>query len=102
MSEHTNNSNQAASLNCIPALLQSFVTGAFFLGGTVSVIFILLAGIKYIRSGGDRKQVEDARATLTYAIVGLIILFSSFVILRLIATVTGISCFLNVGFGSCQ
>jgi len=70
-----------------------------FLGGVVNVViglagvvfFIMLVwgGIRYISARGDEKAVSDARGTLTSAVIGLLIVVSSFAIIKLIAIATG-------------
>ncbi len=41
--------------------------------GAVSVIMIIYGGFRYITSGGDSGRVGNAKNTLIYAIIGLII-----------------------------
>lgn len=41
--------------------------------GVAAVIMIILAGFKYVTSGGDANSIASAKNTLIYAIVGLII-----------------------------
>lgn len=52
--------------------------------GTVSLIFIIIAGIKFITAAGDEKKMAAASATLTYAIIGLVVTILAFVILRVV------------------
>jgi len=52
---------------------------------------IVWSGIRLILSGGDAKQVQSARQTMTYAIVGLIVVLSSFTIVLFIGYLTGTS-----------
>lgn len=92
----------AATLSCIPAVLQNILTWLFVFAGIAAVFFVVFAGIKFITSGGDAKQVEGARKTLTFAIIGLVIIILSYTILRLISVVTGVECILKFGFiGTC-
>ncbi len=44
-----------------------------FIVGAVAVIMIIVAGFKYVTSGGDSNSISGAKSTLLYAIVGLII-----------------------------
>jgi len=39
--------------------------------GAVGVIMVIVAGFKYITSGGDAGSVSSAKTTLIYALVGL-------------------------------
>lgn len=41
--------------------------------GVVAVIMIIVAGFKYITSGGDSGSISSAKNTLIYAIVGLVV-----------------------------
>lgn len=79
------------TLNCIPAVFISLINTALLFAGIVAVVMIILGGIKFITSGGDPKQVEGARNTLTWAIVGLIVILLSFAILNFIGVITGAS-----------
>lgn len=91
-----------ATLDCIGPLFQNILNTALGLSGVVALFLIVLSGIKFITSGGDAKQVEGARKTLTYAIIGLIVVFFSFFILNLISYTTGVSCIQMFGFSNCK
>ena len=91
-----------ATLDCIPAVVQNVIYAAFLFAGIVAVILIIYSGIKFILSGGDPKQVEGARKTMTYAIIGFIVILLSFAILNLISTITGVDCIKFFGFQNCK
>jgi hypothetical protein len=56
--------------------------------GAIAFFFMLLwGGIRYMIARGDEKAVTEARASLTNAAVGLLLLISALVIIRLIAQV---------------
>ena len=48
--------------------------------GLISVIMLVYGGLRYILSGGDSKKVTDAKNTILYAIIGLIISLLAFAI----------------------
>lgn len=51
----------------------------------IVVIFILVwSGIQWITSGGDKQKLQAARSRLTYAIIGIIIIFLSFFIVSIV------------------
>ncbi|HSX58452.1 MAG TPA: hypothetical protein VLE47_04255 [Candidatus Saccharimonadales bacterium] len=56
-------------------------------GGVVFFLMLLWGGIRYMLARGDEKAIADARATLTHAAVGLLLMISALVIIRLIAQV---------------
>ena len=58
--------------------------------GIVAVIMIIYGGFRYMTSGGDSGKVADARNTILYAIVGLIIVvFAQFIVKFVLAKITG-------------
>ncbi len=91
-----------ATLDCFPLIFQRFVVGALTLAGIAAVIFIILSGIKFLLSGGDAKQVEGARKTLTYAIIGLVVILLASFIVNIIAYVSGVPCLNFAGFENCK
>ncbi len=95
-----------ATLTCIPKIFNNVVNWALILSGTTALFLIIWSGIRYIRSGGDQEKLKGARETLTYAIIGLVIIFLSFAIINLISFVTGVNkpnCDINkFGFENCK
>lgn len=79
----------------------SNLTPAGIISGAISLVIILVAlvfffiliigGLKWITSGGDEKKVGLARAQITNALIGLVIVFAAWAIMSLIGTVFGIS-----------
>ncbi len=84
-----------ATLKCLPALFSNITVTLLSLAGVAALFFIIFSGIKFITSGGDPKQVEGARKTLTYAIIGLIVIFLAYFIINTIAALTGAHCIFN-------
>lgn len=52
--------------------------------GIISLIFIIIAGIKIVTASGDPKKLQSAGATITYAIIGLAVAILAFVILQVV------------------
>jgi len=52
--------------------------------GVVSVIMIIIGGLRYITSGGDSNNVSAAKNTILYAIVGLVIVALAQLIVRFV------------------
>lgn len=59
------------------------------LAGIALFIMLLIGGFKYLTAGGNPKNIEAAKMTLTYAILGVIATASVFLVLRLIEAFTG-------------
>lgn len=54
------------------------------LAAALSLIFILLSAVKFTASGGDPQRVAESRRTIVYALVGLVVSVSSFIIASLV------------------
>ncbi len=52
--------------------------------GAVSVIMIIVGGLRYITSSGDSGNVQAAKNTILYAIVGLVIVIFAQTIIRFV------------------
>lgn len=59
----------------------------------VFFFILVIGGIKWIASGGDKAQTESARNQITAALVGLVIVFAAWAILQLIKSFFGIDIF---------
>jgi hypothetical protein len=44
-----------------------------FIVGAIAVIMIVIGGLRYVISGGDSTQVQAAKNTILYALVGVIV-----------------------------
>lgn len=49
---------------------------------TIALIFIVIGGIQYITSAGNQEQAQKAKSTLTWAIIGFILIIASYSIVR--------------------
>lgn len=72
-------------------LISSLISLGLVIGTLVFMFILLLGGIQWITSGGDKVNYEAARQKITNALVGLLILFSFFAILNLV------ECFFGIG-----
>jgi len=55
-----------------------------YIVGIIAVIMLIIGGIRYVVSGGDSKKVTDAKNTVLYAIIGLVICFLAFAIVNFV------------------
>ena len=90
------------TLKCVPVVFQNIISAALVFAGIVALFFIIVSGIKMIASGGDPKGVEGARKTMTFAIIGLVIILMSFFIINMISYITGVTCITSFGFDTCK
>jgi hypothetical protein len=78
-----------AVLSGLEGVFHSIIGSLLFVAALVLFFMLLAGGFKFITSGGDPKGLDSARKTITYAIIGIIIVASSYLILVLIQTITG-------------
>lgn len=72
--------------------IQKLTSWVLLAVGTISVIMLIYGGFRYVISGGDSKKVTDAKNTILYAIIGLIISMLAYAIVRFVITaITGMS-----------
>jgi len=57
----------------VDKLIATIVRLLSFFIGVVAVIMIMVAGFKYVTSGGDANKLGNAKQTLVYALIGLVI-----------------------------
>lgn len=89
-----------ATLACIPIIIKNVINAALAFSGLVALILIIYSGAMYITSRGDPQKVDSAKKTMTWAVVGLLIIFLSFFIVKLISDVTGVSQIANPSLGN--
>ena len=63
----------------------SLVNLAFFLVGIVFFANLVIAAVTYIMSEGSPDSISKANSRFTTGLIGLIVVFASFVIVRLVA-----------------
>ena len=77
---------QSESLFGDGGIFQKVTNILLFLVGAISVIMLIIGGIRYVISGGDQAQVTAAKNTILYAIVGIVVAFLAY---AAVAFVTG-------------
>ena len=74
----------ANSNETIGPVVQAIINTLLFAVGTVSVIMIIVGGIRYTTSNGDSSQITAAKNTIFYSVIGLIVALLSFVIVQFV------------------
>lgn len=65
-------------------LVQAIIGILLWAVGVISVIMIIVGGIRYAISGGDASQIKSARETIIYAVAGLVVAMLSYAIVRFV------------------
>jgi len=72
-------------------LISALVGTLLIIAALVAFIYLILGGIQWITSGGDKAGMEAARNKITHAIVGLIIVGAAWAVMALVQNFLGIS-----------
>lgn len=64
--------------------LNNILEVVFTIAGVLSVVFIVIGGFQMVLSAGDPTGVGQARRTILYAVIGLIVSLSAFIIVRFV------------------
>ncbi len=62
------------------SLVQNVITLLLWLIGIISVIMIIVGGIRYALSGGDSNSINGAKNTILYAVIGLVVAMLAYAI----------------------
>lgn len=65
--------NAAGATTKVNGLIKLVINLFSIVVGVVSVIMIIIGGLKYITSAGDSNNVTSAKNTILYAIIGLVV-----------------------------
>jgi hypothetical protein len=75
----------------VSSLINSLLSLVMVVATLLVLFFLIMGGIEWITSGGEKSKTEAARNKITSAIIGLIILASSYAILLILLRFLGFS-----------
>lgn len=70
--------------NSIGSVISKGVNVFSFVIGAISMIMILVGALRYVLSGGNPQATKEAKDTILYAVIGLVIVILSQAILRFV------------------
>lgn len=77
----------------LPGLISGILRLLVIVAAVAFFFMLVLGGIQWILSGGDKQKTEAARNQITAALVGLVVVFSAWAIAQLIKTLFGVDLF---------
>jgi hypothetical protein len=75
---------QAKGTDSVTKIMKSVINILLYIIGIVSVILIIVGGLKYITSAGDSNGVNSAKNTILYSVVGLVIAIMAYAIVNFV------------------
>ena len=82
----TNTGNVPENIEGTDGLITQVVNILLWVIGIISVVMIIIGGIRYATSNGDSNQVTGAKNTIMYAVVGLVIAIFAYAIVNFVLT----------------
>lgn len=101
LQQNLNGVAQGANGLSINGMVSGFLNLILIVAGLAFFFILVVGGVKWILSGGDKAHTEGARNQITAALVGLVIVFSAWAIAKLIDSFFGIN-ILNLQIKSIQ
>ena len=80
-----------ATIKSLETLFTNLVSTVASIAGVALFVMLLVGGFKFLFSGGDQKQLEAAKGTITHAVIGLVIIVAGFLIMQTIQLFTGVN-----------
>lgn len=69
---------------CETDIFKTITNVLLFIIGAISVIMLIIGGIRYTVSGGDSSAVQSAKNTILYAIVGIVVAILAFAVVNFV------------------
>lgn len=74
----------AAATNDVAGFMKSIINLLLYIIGAIAVLMVVIGGIRYVVSGGDQKAVTDAKNTILYAVIGLVVAMMAYAIVNFV------------------
>ncbi|HET7713812.1 MAG TPA: hypothetical protein VFK94_06230 [Patescibacteria group bacterium] len=70
-------------------VIRRIINFLFGIAGAVAIILIIWGGIRYIMASGDEKATAAAKSTITFAVVGLVIILLAVLLVNILGNLFG-------------
>lgn len=74
----------------VSIVLQLIAGSLIYVAGPLAVLMIAIGGLRYVTSRGDQNAMEEAKKTIMWAVIGLIVIILSFAIVTNVISVLNI------------
>lgn len=82
--------NDVATIQGLECLIANVFTVIITLIGLAAFVMLIVGSVRWLMSGGNSSALDKARSTMTYAIIGIVVALSAFIVLNLISGFTGV------------
>ena len=78
------------TLTGIEVIVARVLQLATLVAGLVAFLYLIWGGFLWLTAGDDDQKVSQAKNTMTYAFIGLLILVGSLIVIKAIEEITGV------------
>lgn len=78
------------NLTGLAIYLAIFWRTAYIVSGILLLLYLVVGGITWLTSAGDKESLERAKKTMTNAVIGISILAVSFPVIKIVEVVLGV------------
>jgi|SRR6185369_13961001 len=72
-------------------IISALLPYIFTFAGIILLVYIVIGGLQLMMSGGDPKKAESAKSNITNALIGFIIIFFAYWVVRLFGIILGLT-----------
>lgn len=74
-------------VNANAMTLAGVLTWIYMIMGVLAVVFVIIGGLRYILSNGDSSKLAQAKNTIMYAIIGLVLVILAYAVTQFVVQV---------------
>lgn len=80
----------ASTPTFVAGLIRNIILLLILASFIAALAYTILAGIKFITSGGDPKEISAAQGQITWGIIGLVVVIGAYAIIRVVEIFFGV------------
>lgn len=85
-------------IDIINLLLGNIISLLLIVGVVIALVFIIMGAIQWMTAGSDKEKITSARGKVISAVIGLVVLFAVFAIMKIVGVFFGIEALENLLF----
>ena len=71
------------------SVIQTFINLAGLFAILLGLFLLILSGFQWMNAAGDKQKLQSAKSRLIFTIIGLVVVFASFLIINLVSQFFG-------------
>lgn len=76
-------------IDTVPLLANRVINGILGVVGAVALLYIVWGGVQWMTSQGNSDKIQKGKDTIVWGILGLVMIFSSYVIITFVMNILG-------------